>query len=171
MLAIAAVVAALLSIPQVAALFEERATLDQSYDVGRYGRFGRYVLGAQLSLDHPFGIGLAVLAIFRRGPAQYLSQLLYGGRLARRVLLRHTLSAVTVMLGLRFVPVRTSWQPTYLAVYAAYLGVLVESAIIDIDHWRHFFLMLGALWGLMAATRARAWSRHGAALAAGRGDV
>ena len=28
-----------------------------------------------------------------------------------------------------------------------------ESAIIDIDHWRHYFLILGVLWGLMAASR------------------
>jgi hypothetical protein len=42
----------------------------------------------------------------------------------------------------------------YHAVYAAYVGVLVESVIIDIDHWRHYFLILGVLWGLMAATRA-----------------
>jgi hypothetical protein len=32
-----------------------------------------------------------------------------------------------------------------------------ESAIIDTDHWRHYFLILGVLWGLMLATRA-----HGA---------
>jgi hypothetical protein len=31
--------------------------------------------------------------------------------------------------------------------------VAVESAIIDIDHWRHYFLILGALWGLMVASR------------------
>jgi hypothetical protein len=24
--------------------------------------------------------------------------------------------------------------------------------IIDIDHWRHYFLILGLLWGLMAAS-------------------
>ena len=38
--------AALLSVHQVGDLFNERATLDQSYDVGHFGRFGRYVLGA-----------------------------------------------------------------------------------------------------------------------------
>jgi hypothetical protein len=38
-------------------------------------------------------------------------------------------------------------------IYAAYLGVAVESAIIDIDHWRHYFLILGALWALMVASR------------------
>jgi hypothetical protein len=27
------------------------------------------------------------------------------------------------------------------------------SAIIDIDHWHHYFLILGALWGMMVASR------------------
>jgi hypothetical protein len=35
-------------------------------------------------------------------------------------------------------------------IFAACAGVIGESIIIDIDHWRHYFL--GALWGLMAAT-------------------
>jgi hypothetical protein len=30
--------------------------------------------------------------------------------------------------------------------------VIGESVIIDIDHWRHYFLILGVLWGLMAAS-------------------
>jgi O-antigen ligase len=57
LLAVVVFVTALLSIPQVADLFKERATLEQSYDVGRFGRFGRYLLGADLALDHPLGIG------------------------------------------------------------------------------------------------------------------
>ena len=66
--------------------------------------------------------------------------------------------------GLRFIFVATPWQPTYQAVYAAFLGIAVESAIIDIDHWRHYFLILGVLWGLMAASRSfgrRGLSVHG----------
>ncbi|MBS0528129.1 MAG: O-antigen ligase domain-containing protein, partial [Proteobacteria bacterium] len=27
-----------------------------------------------------------------------------------------------------------------------------ESFIIDTDHWRHFWLMLGTMWGMFAAT-------------------
>jgi hypothetical protein len=47
----------------------------------------------------------------------------------------------------------TPWQPIYHAVYAAYVATVVESFIIDIDHWRHYFLLLGVLWGLMAVSR------------------
>ena len=33
-------------------------------------------------------------------------------------------------------------------------GVATESVIIDSDHWRHTFLLIGVMWGLIAATRA-----------------
>jgi len=29
--------------------------------------------------------------------------------------------------------------------------VVAESAIIDSDHWRHFFLLIGLVWGLSTA--------------------
>jgi hypothetical protein len=57
----------------------------------------------------------------------------------------------TSMLGLRYVFVRVPWQKTYIAIYAAFLGTVAESFIIDTDHWRHFWMMLGAMWGMFAA--------------------
>ena len=57
------------------------------------------------------------------------------------------------MFGLRFVFVARRGSRPIIAVYAAFVGVLVESVIIDSDHWRHYFLLLGVLWGLMAASR------------------
>ena len=58
---------------------------------------------------------------------------------------------------------RTPWQQTTIAVFAAYFGVASESFIIDIDHWRHTFLLLGVMWGLIAATRR--YTARGQALA------
>jgi hypothetical protein len=43
----------ILSVPQVSELFQERASFTQEYDTGRFGRFGRHILGAELALDHP----------------------------------------------------------------------------------------------------------------------
>src|SRR5262249_11071712 len=63
------------------------------------------------------------------------------------------LSLVTVAASTRFLFVRTPWQSIYHVLYAAYIATLAESMIIDIDHWRHYFLILGLLWGLMAASR------------------
>jgi O-antigen ligase len=153
LLAVVVFVTALLSIPQVADLFKERATLEQSYDVGRFGRFGRYLLGADLALDHPLGIGPLQFARYFTEDAHntFLNAFMSGGWLTGFAYL--TLSLVTVAMATRFVFVRTPWQPIYHAVYAAYVGTVAESAIIDIDHWRHYFLILGVLWGLMAASR------------------
>ncbi|HEV3371602.1 MAG TPA: O-antigen ligase domain-containing protein [Xanthobacteraceae bacterium] len=145
--------AALLSIPQVADLFAERATLDQAYDVGHFGRFGRYVLGAELGLERPFGIGpLQFSSFFGEDPHNsYLNAFMSGGWLSGFGYL--TLTAVTLANATRFLRADTPWRATYQVIYAAYLGVAVESAIIDIDHWRHYFLILGALWALMVASR------------------
>jgi hypothetical protein len=148
-------VAALLSIGQVADLFKERATLDQNYDLGHLGRFGRYILGFDLMLDRPLGIGPLQFSksYFNEDPHNtFLNTFMSGGWLGGLAYLSLTL--VTAIGGLRFVFVRTPWQPTYHVVYAAFLGVAGESAIIDIDHWRHYFLILGALWGLMVVSRA-----------------
>jgi hypothetical protein len=144
---------ALLSIHQVADLFNQRATLDQSYDVGHFGRFGRYVLGAQLGLERPFGIGpLQFSRFFGEDPHNsYLNAFMSGGWLSGFSYL--TLTAITLAGATRFLRAATPWRSTYQVIYAAYLGVAVEGAIIDIDHWRHYFLILGALWGLMVASR------------------
>ena len=49
--------------------------------------------------------------------------------------------------------VETPWRTTYIAVYCAFVGAAAESVLIDSDHWRHYFLLLGVIWGLMAASR------------------
>src|SRR4051812_7524923 len=153
MVVMALVLAALLSTERVADLFKERASLDQSYDVGPLGRFGRHILGAELALDQPFGIGpLQFHKSFVEDPHNtYLNAFLSGGWLSGFVYL--TMMLTTVLLGFRHVFLRTPWQATTIAVYCAFIGTVVESAIIDIDHWRHFFLLLGVIWGLMALSR------------------
>ncbi|HLN09127.1 MAG TPA: O-antigen ligase domain-containing protein [Xanthobacteraceae bacterium] len=158
--ALAAVVAALLTMEQVAAVFRERATLEQSYDLGRFGRFGRHVLGFLMALDRPGGLGpLQFRNFFPEDPHNaFLNAFMSGGWLSGFSYL--TLTAVTIAAGLRTAFIATPWRQTFLAVYAAYVAVAAESAIIDSDHWRHYFLLLGVLWGLMIAARAhraRSW--------------
>jgi len=153
LIAVALLIMALLSVAEVANLFKERAAFEQSYDIGRYGRFGRYALGADLALEQPLGIGpLQFSTRFVEDPHNtFLNAFMSGGWLTGFGYL--TLCLVTVAMSTRFLFVRTPWQPIYHAVYAAYVGTVVESAVIDIDHWRHYFLLLGVLWGLMAASR------------------
>jgi O-antigen ligase len=152
-LVIALFIAALLSIDKVAELFYARATLEQSYDVGHFGRFGRYILAADIIPDHPFGLGPLQFTRPEAPHNVYLNSFMSGGWLAGFAYF--TLTAVTVVLGMRYAFVATPWRATYHAVYAAYLGMVAESLIIDSDHWRHYFLILGVLWGLMSVTRSR----------------
>ncbi len=102
----------------------------------------------------PFGIGpLQFHKIFPEDPHNtYLNSFLSGGWLSGVVYL--TLTLTTPAAGCRFVFVRRRGSQPYIAVYAAYVGVAVESAIIDSDHWRHYFLLVGVIWGLMAVSRA-----------------
>jgi hypothetical protein len=150
--AAAVFVAALLSVEQVAELFKERASLEQSYDTGHLGRFGRYILGAELVLERPLGLGpLQFPRFFPEDPHNtYLNSFVSGGWLGGAAYLALTL--VTLAMGLRYAMVATPWRPIFHAVYVAYVGLVVESVIIDSDHWRHYYLILGVLWGLMAVS-------------------
>ena len=150
-----ALIVAVLSLPQVSGLFEERASLVQSYDAGRFGRFGRHILGAQLALDQPFGIGpLQFSKYFPEDPHNsFLDSFMAGGWISGAAYLALTL--VTLTIGLRYVFVRTPWRAAYIALYATFVAEVGESYIIDVQHWRHYFLIMGVLWGLVIAAAAR----------------
>jgi hypothetical protein len=146
-------IAVLLSFDAIADMFQQRASFDQSYDEGRFGRFGRHILGAQMALDLPFGIG--PLQFHHYFPEDthnsYLNAFMSGGWLSG--ICYPTLVFATVILGFRHLFVRVPWQRSYIAIFAAFLGTVGESFIIDTDHWRHFFMMLGAMWGMFAAAQ------------------
>jgi len=155
----AMLVAVLLSFDSISDMFKQRASFDQSYDEGRFGRFGRHILGAAMALDLPFGIG--PLQFNRYFPEDthnsYLNAFMSGGWLSG--VCYPALIFTTVITGFRYIFVRVPWQKTYLAVFAAFLGMVGESFIIDTDHWRHFWLMLGCMWGMFAA--AQRWQASG----------
>ncbi len=142
----------LTSIGNVAAMLQERAQAVQSYDVGEGGRFRLQQLALGALLDAPLGLGP-----FEFGRIYGLQQhnvylqafVVYGwvGGLAYV-----TMVLLTLMWGLRAALVRTPWQPYLSAAYGAFVGEAAEGFVIDTDHWRHFFLILGIVWGLSAAT-------------------
>jgi hypothetical protein len=146
-------IAVLLSFDSIGEMFRQRASFDQSYDEGRFGRFGRHVLGADMALDLPFGIG--PLQFHNYFPEDthnsYLNAFMSGGWIAG--VCYPALVFVTVIMGFRHAFVRVPWQRAYLAIFAAFLGTVGESFVIDTDHWRHFWMMLGAMWGMFAAAQ------------------
>ena len=153
---LACALAALLSLPSVSQLFEQRASFNQDYDVGAQGRFARHLLGAIMALDYPFGIG--PLQFHKYFPEDthnsFLNAFMSGGWLTGICYPAVVFSSLA--FGLRAALTRTPWQQTTIVVFAAYFGTATESFIIDTDHWRHNFQLLGLLWGLIAVSRANA---------------
>jgi O-antigen ligase len=151
-----AFVAVLLSIDKVADLMRERASLNQSYDSGPMGRFGRHAYGWQIALDRPFGIGpLQFARFFPEDPHNvYLNSFMAGGWMGGISYLVLTVS--TLVVGLIASLVRTPWQPLTIAVFATFCGLAFEGQIIDSDHWRHFWVLAGLLWGLAVTKRVAA---------------
>jgi O-antigen ligase len=145
---------AIVSMQGVGNLFSERATLDQSYDMGQLGRFGRHVLGFQLALDQPWGLGpFQFSKIFPEDPHNvYLNAFMTGGWLGGMTYFLFV--AITLWVGFIGAMRATPWRPVMLAVWATFFAVAGEGAIIDSDHWRHFWLIAGLLWGgAIAANR------------------
>ena len=144
----------LLSFDSIADMFRQRASFDQSYDEGRFGRFGRHILGADMALDLPFGIG--PLQFHNYFPEDthnsYLNAFMSGGWISG--ICYPALVFLTVILGFRYLLVRVPWQRAYLAIFSAFLGTVGESFVIDTDHWRHFWMMIGAIWAMVAAAAA-----------------
>jgi hypothetical protein len=59
----------------------------------------------------------------------------------------------TLLIGLRNALIATPWQIYAIVAFAVFVGEAGEGMVIDTDHWRHYFLIVGMIWGLTAATR------------------
>jgi O-Antigen ligase len=140
------------SVGSIHDMFVERAKLIQPYDVGPGGRFWLQQLAIETILDNPNGVGpFEFDRIF--GLQQhnvYMQGFLVYGWLGGTAYL--TLVLTTLVVGLRAVRVPGPWQNYLVAAYAGFVGEMAEGMIVDTDHWRHFFLLLGLIWGLAAAT-------------------
>jgi hypothetical protein len=167
---IAAMLSVLLSIDAFANIFKERASLFQSYDAGRFGRFGRHILGAAMALDYPLGIG--PLQFSRYFPEDthnsFLNAFMSGGWLSG--VTYPLLIFVTLLLALRSQFVAAPWSQASKVLFVTFIGLAAESLIIDTDHWRHFFLLIGAVWGVSIASSRRV-NTHDAVPAGAGGEL
>lgn len=143
----------LLSIPSVQRLFEVRATA-QNYDEGDSGRFGRQGYAFELALAHPLGIGpyeFRNLRVREEPHDSYVNVLHvygWGGGLAFILFI-----AATIWRGARFVARPSPNRLLLIPLVSVFIPLAVEAAIIDLDHWRHFFLVGGLIWGVTAGYR------------------
>lgn len=150
-LALILVVVALLialSFESIRSVFEIRASLDQSYDQGVTGRFGSQLRSIALLLEAPNGFGpLRFRWHFPEDPHNvYVNAFASYGWLGGLSYL--ALMVITCHAGWKLVFTRAPWQNHAIAMWSVLFITILQGIQIDTDHWRHFYLMFGLVWGL-----------------------
>lgn len=149
---IAAMLVILLSFEATRNIFEDRFSLIKDYDVGEYGRFGRQAISLQYLLERPWGFGPTFFRqLFGQDPHNvYIHAFSSYGWIGGFIY--PLLCISTIAAGWKAVMTRTPWQNQAIACYCPLLATMVQGIQIDTDHWRHFYLLLGLIWGFYAAT-------------------
>lgn len=139
-----------LQFDSVSLLFAERFKIVQDYDGGQMGRFARHLLGYELALSNPLGIGPLEFGTYfvEDTHNNYVKALMaYGwiGFFAWMVIMFWTLIG-----GFKLLFKQREWLPYYQIAYVVFLGHCIVGNVIDTDHWRHYYFALGVVWGCMA---------------------
>jgi O-antigen ligase len=139
-----------LQFPQVSDLFTNRAKLVQDYDGARLGRFERHKIGFLMAMERPLGLGpMAFGKIFGEDEHNIWLKTLttYGwlGAITYQIMIWSTL-----WFGFRYMLRERPWQAYLMVAWVMILGHAIIGNVIDTDHWRHFYLLLGIVWGCIA---------------------
>lgn len=139
----------LLDVESVGDLFLQRFAI-QEYDSSEFGRFAGQYLTFMKALDFPFGLGAhGFLPDWYEQPHNvYLFQLIIGGWFGGLAYLLFVL--VTIIKSLAFLQRRTRHSQIMVVLFASFFGLAVEGLVVDSDHWRHFWILSGLIWGVMA---------------------
>jgi O-antigen ligase len=152
-----AVLTAAMSVPAVQELLVQRARLVQEYDGkdgAELGRFARHWVGFRMAVELPLGLGPFEFPrrFVEATHNSYLKALMEYGWLGFAAYM--TVIAWTVRLAIPLLFQPRPWQGFAQCVVICFLVHLAVGWLIDTDHWRHFFLMLGLVWGLSAVDAA-----------------
>jgi len=153
LVALAAVLGILiiLSNSQIREFFFLRATVAQDYDSGTTGRFGNQLRSIPMLLDLPNGFGpLRFRLTFGLEPHNaFINAFASNGWLGGFAFIGMVLT--TAYVGFRgcftYSPYAREMQIVWCATFVFFLQALQ----IDIDHWRFFYITLGAVWAIEAA--------------------
>lgn len=141
----------LMSIGDTAEMFSKRAAVTQDYDTGETGRFGNQIRGLNMLVDEPLGMGpLRWRLIFALEPHNsYIGSFANGGWVGGVAFIGLVLT--TSFVGFRLMSRDTPFRRHAQIVWPALLMFFLQAAQIDIEKWRHVYMMLGMVWGLEAA--------------------
>ena len=141
----------LLSIDSTREFFLQRASVTQDYDEGATGRFGNQLRALPMLIERFWGFGpLRFRIIFGiEAHDSYITAFANEGWLGG--LLFVLIAAVTIFIGFRLMFRASPFQRAAQALFPPLFAYFLQAFQIDIDHWRHFLLLLGVVWGLEAA--------------------
>lgn len=165
LLAAAILIGGLFTLEGVAERFTDRAQVTKDYDEGETGRFGNQIRGLQMLVERPAGFGpLRWRQTFGLDPHNsYLGSFANGGWLGGLAFMGIVL--VTTFVGFRLCFSPSPYQRYAQIVWPALFMFFLQAVQIDIEKWRHVYMMLGMVWGLEAARQA--WLRRGSPRPAG----
>ena len=148
-----AAVAALLIALQFDTVYEmfiQRAKVVQEYDGAQLGRFARHAIGFQWALENPLGIGPMEFGVILGEDTHniWLKSLMAYGWIGFCAYV--TMTITTLVGGAKLIGRRRPWQAYLICAYATFIGHIIIAWVIDIDHWRHVYLLIGIIWGCMA---------------------
>jgi O-antigen ligase len=157
-----------LSVESLRDFFFERAALTQDYDGGPNGRFGNQLRSIPMLFDLPNGFGpLRFRLTFGLEPHNsYINAFASNGWLGGFAFI--ALAFSTFFVGFRQCLTRHPFMRPAQVLFAATFVFFLQGLQIDIDHWRMFYVSLGAVWGIEAARRR--WIAQGRPNAAQTGE-
>jgi hypothetical protein len=153
---------AALSVDSVRNFFFQRAAVTQDYDEGPNGRFGNQMRSIPMLLERPNGFGpLRFRLVFGLEPHNsYINAFASNGWLGGFSFILLVLT--TIFVGFRQCLTRHPWIREAQVLFPATFVFLLQGLQIDLDHWRMFYVSLGAVWGIETARRR--WLAHSKAV-------
>jgi hypothetical protein len=153
LITVTGLITAALSVDAIQQMFANRASLEQSYDLGVTGRFGNQLRSISELMELPNGYGpLRFRFHFPEDPHNvYVNAFASYGWLGGFSYIALVLT--TIVIGWRTVVRRRPEQPYVIAIWSVLFIQFLQGFQIDTDHWRHWFMMLGMIWGLYAVAQ------------------
>jgi O-Antigen ligase len=147
----AAILMALLSIPEIQKIFADRFALTKSYDSGETGRFGNQINAIPMLLNRPFGFGpYHFERYFTQAPHNaFLNPFSSGGWLGG--ITYFAMVGCNIYIGIKSVFTRSPFQGYAILIFSCLVAVTFQGIQIDEEHWRHYYWMIGMMWGVFAA--------------------
>lgn len=140
-------------------LLVSRASVTQSYDEGETGRFGSQLRSLDDLIETPNGYGPLRYAKHWGGDPHnsYVNAFASYGWIGGFSFF--ILAGLSLFIGFRLILSRSPVQHAAQVFFPCLLTSFLQAMQIDIDHWRHVFLFLAAVWGLESGRQS--WLKAG----------